>query len=561
MSKLILIFFTLLVITATAQPVNYTFGKQILIDATKVSGSSDLTNFPVLVSFTDPDLRSVANGGNVQNANGYDIIFTSADCSTQLNHQVEKYNAVTGEYIAWVNVPALSSSVNTNLHMYYGNASVSIDPSADATWKSDYEAVWHMNNDPSTTDLKDYTGNGINGTSFGGMTSSDLVAGKIGNAIDFDGANDYFALASKSYNGTGAIPKVTVSAWVNTTHSSGGAHDNWSLLDFDRSEFFNVYIHGDGRLAFSTSRTGTTLRDNYGGSAGDLNDGAWHYITAVYDGSNKILYIDGTMVLSFANAHGGNALGTSSTRFGFIGEGSEANSFNGSRNNIYYNGKYDEIRFLENDLSADWIKTEYNNQNAPASFYTVSTEMTAAILCATLPIELIRFEAKLIETNQVKLEWATASEVNNDYFTIEKSTNGRDWQTVVKIKGADNSSRTIFYTTHDNTPYRGISYYRLKQTDFDGSYAYGHTLSIEVVEERDMDINVYPNPTNGLLNIKGSKFELEMLTVYSIIGNEVTSFVEVTSRNETNIVLDLSNLKNGIYFIKTKTKATKINKQ
>ncbi len=78
-----------------AQLSGYEFRKLLTVDNTKVSGASSLTNFPVLFSLTDSDLATVANGGKVLNANGYDIAFTSDDGSTQLDHELESYDATT----------------------------------------------------------------------------------------------------------------------------------------------------------------------------------------------------------------------------------------------------------------------------------------------------------------------------------------------------------------------------------------------------------------------------------------------------------------------------------
>ncbi|PKR80526.1 hypothetical protein CW751_09125 [Brumimicrobium salinarum] len=90
-----------------------------------------------------------------------------------------------------------------------------------------------------------------------------------------------------------------------------------------------------------------------------------------------------------------------------------------------------------------------------------------------LPIELISFSAdESAFKNQVDLNWSTASEKNNDFFTLEKSTNGKDWELLKTLNGAGNSTHTLKYRWTDQSPYSGISYYRLKQTDFDGKFSY-----------------------------------------------------------------------------------------
>jgi hypothetical protein len=115
--------------------------------------------------------------------------------------------------------------------------------------------------------------------------------------------------------------------------------------------------------------------------------------------------------------------------------------------------------------------------------------------CTTpLPITLLFFDA-LAKERKVYLKWATASEINNDFFTIERSKNGLEWEKVVNVKGAGFSSTLLNYDAIDHEPYSGISYYRLKQTDFDGQYAYSNIRAVNIDSDKDI-VKIYPNPTN-----------------------------------------------------------------
>src|SRR3972149_700500 len=113
--------------------------KTITIDATKVS-SGPHTNFPVLINLAS-DASLAANA----QADGDDILFTSSDGTTKLSHEIEKYGSSTGELVAWVKVPSLSSSSNTPLYMYYGNDAAASQQDATGVWSSGYEAVYHLN--------------------------------------------------------------------------------------------------------------------------------------------------------------------------------------------------------------------------------------------------------------------------------------------------------------------------------------------------------------------------------------------------------------------------------
>jgi hypothetical protein len=181
--------------SAYAQLPGYSFRKLITVDNTQVSGTADLTNFPVLINrATDSDLISVANGGEVRSNNGYDIAFTAADGVTQLDHEIELYVATTGQYVAWVRIPTLAWNVDTDIYMYYGNSSVTTDQSTNATWDTNYKGIYHLKEDPSTAGaggIKDATSNGNDGTDQGGMVAGDQVAGQVGGAFSFDNGAKY----------------------------------------------------------------------------------------------------------------------------------------------------------------------------------------------------------------------------------------------------------------------------------------------------------------------------------------------------------------------------------
>src|SRR5579863_4651657 len=142
----------------------YTYSRAITIDHTRVP-NTDQTNFPVLISNTYSYLATAANGGNVTNANGYDITFTSDAAGTSpLAFEQEFYSPSTGKVSYWVKVPMLSHTTDTVIYMFYGNPSVTTDQSNKmAVWDSNYAGVWHLPNG-STLSASDSTSNANNGT-------------------------------------------------------------------------------------------------------------------------------------------------------------------------------------------------------------------------------------------------------------------------------------------------------------------------------------------------------------------------------------------------------------
>jgi hypothetical protein len=180
-----------------------------------------------------------------------------------------------------------------------------------------------------------------------------------------------------------------------------------------------------------------------------------------------------------------------------------------------------------------------------------------------LPIELLSFEATPINNKYVQLNWQTSTEINNDYFTAERSTDGITWNELNKIDGAGNSSSILAYSTIDNNPSKGISYYRLKQTDFEGKFSYSTTVSVSVGNPVDAAVKIYPNPSENLLNIVGNKVDLETINLYNELGQNMPFKIQKIDDNgsDSHKLIDVSTLKPGVYYIVTKTTANKIYRQ
>ena len=170
-----------------------------------------------------------------------------------------------------------------------------------------------------------------------------------------------------------------------------------------------------------------------------------------------------------------------------------------------------------------------------------------------LPIKLIDFTAKKINSKSIRTNWQTASEINNDFFTIERSQNGINWKKIGKINGAGNSSALLKYSFIDQTALSGTSYYRLKQTDFNGNFTYSAIRTVQINQLEASQIKIYPNPSNNHIWIEGDSFELEQIKIYNVLGKEITIQTKIVEKSSTKIVIDLSNLIPAMYYIKTKT--------
>lgn len=162
-----------------------------------------------------------------------------------------------------------------------------------------------------------------------------------------------------------------------------------------------------------------------------------------------------------------------------------------------------------------------------------------------LPIELISFTGQC-EDNSIHIAWTTISELNNDYFTIEKSTDAINWEIVGTKKGAGNSNQIINYDFIDETTYRNadVIYYRLKQTDYNGKFEYFNPISI-INCAIEIDIIVFPNPATDIVYIKiGEQNSSYNATLYSCEGKQLLA--EKLSSQQINAI-NVSDLADGIY--------------
>ena len=173
----------------------------------------------------------------------------------------------------------------------------------------------------------------------------------------------------------------------------------------------------------------------------------------------------------------------------------------------------------------------------------------------SLPIELLSFDA-IPNGEIVDISWSTALELNNDFFTVERSNDAVNFEELIIIDGAGNSNQTLNYTTKDVNPFNGVSYYRLKQTDFDGKFAYSNIVSVEFTTPKMLDLVVFPNPAkNGesiYLKFAGVEKAKEILVVVrDIMGREWYSKVYITSETDNSVfaIDPYNNIAPGVYIV------------
>lgn len=212
-------------------------------------------------------------------------------------------------------------------------------------------------------------------------------------------------------------------------------------------------------------------------------------------------------------------------------------------------------------LNGDCYIILINNYGTGSSSFTITGGGTATISCSALPIELLSFNA-IINNDKVDLKWTTATEINNDYFTVEKSKDGINFEQVLIADGAGNSTSIIDYFEADYQPYFGISYYRLKQSDYNGFSSYSNIVPVEYNSNGDPTISLFPNPSdaNAASYLSLNQFEgQEVLVVLrDIAGRELFSKVVISSTNKEIVALNQDGkLAKGSYLI-TASSANKL---
>jgi len=335
----------------------YGYYRAITIDHTKVPGN--LTDHPFLFNSTHLDLRTVGNGGHVTSALGYDIVFSpNPDGSSRYDHEIEKYVAATGEFIAHVRIPSISSSSNTVFYIVYGDSGVTTSQeNITGVWDANFLTVQHLV-DETTSTVLDSTSNNRDGTKRAANEPIE-IAGQIGLAQDFDGSDDYIHYGDVM--DMGANQDFTLEAWVKPDLGEG---EEGMVINKKTGVGlgYDFYVDTNHRpIARMTDAGGLVGAAT---AVGSTPDGTWAKITAIYDRSgNLTLEVDDGTVSGSADISGHTGTLASSQVFS-IGERNSDNHHN-------FWGIIDEVRVSDIVRSADYRVATYNNQSSPGTFYAL----------------------------------------------------------------------------------------------------------------------------------------------------------------------------------------------
>lgn len=408
---------------------------------------------------------------------------------------------------------------------------------------------------------------------------------QVSNILSFDGVDDYIEIAE---TGTGILGDFS-------------APHNFTIevyFRFDGSTTKKKILsdNGDNTGFFFETNNSGGLEVGYGfggswwaASMGTITTGTWYHVAFTYNDDDCV---DAPLVKWFLNGtlhteHNLKDFGLCGAGFGLAANTGYATRIADSE---YWTGENGEIsieyvRFWNVDrtnaeIAADYQSEDVCNESDLLLQYKFddgtaggnNSSITDVADCSSngtdgsihnmaltgstsnflfdntsgvLPVELLSFDAKT-QDEQVKLRWVTASEINNEGFEIQHSTDGFNWNRIDWVEGTGTTFEFQTYQFTHALPNQGINYYRLKQIDFDGAFEYSGVVSVDFSGGQNA-FRIAPNPTSGTANV-AFNFEdsnEKTLTIYNSIGKKVLQ--TDIEEEQTSIEIQLPNLTQGIY--------------
>ncbi len=328
---------------------------------------------------------------------------------------------------------------------------------------------------------------------------------------------------------------------------------------------------GNGDYDFEVTGVGQESTGNNSAFASSVSGGFGLTAVGGLDNTDYILAGHATLINGVNVSDVGGMTGTSNARWQRIWYVDVTNTSTNISTNIEFDmsdggiGSFsgsitDYVLLYRSAQSGNWTelttastlagdKVQFNSISlAIDGYYTLGNKNYNTI---ALPVELVSFSA-VQNSGKIDLLWATASEKNSKYFTVEKSSDGINFETLSVTDGAGNSNSSTQYSATDFSPYAGLSYYRLKQTDYNGDIAYSSVITSKYIASTG--ISVYPSPANS-----GESF---YLTMPSETSNKILVVVRDIQGREfySKIILDAADhqlvavspepaLASGIYIV------------
>src|SRR6185437_15315247 len=351
---------------STPTPTTFIYRRSVTIDGSQVPSTQ--TNFPVLFAGTHSYLKTVANGGLVQNSSGYDLVFASdSTCSNGfLAFEIETYDATTGTINAWINVPILNGGAGTTYWLCYGNSSISTSQeNAGLTWNSHYQGVWHLK-DGTTLSLADSTIHGNTATNH----STTATTGEVDGGLAAVAASTEYLDFGSDASIDRASP-VSIEAWAKFTgtFTNGVSPRVLASMNAAGTQGQDFYLSANDASpanTFTCRGANGGLITVAGNSSASTN--TWYHIVCTYwdDANGFQVYVNGSGTTAGPTGPYAND-GSTNVNLG---------RFTATPTGTYWTGSIDEVRIADTPWSADWVKAEYNIISSFSTCCTVGSAST-----------------------------------------------------------------------------------------------------------------------------------------------------------------------------------------
>ena len=403
----------------------------------------------------------------------------------------------------------------------------------------------------TATNFINNPGSGVISATFGGnSTTNNLI------------------VVSVTYSGVGIQVRTSP---VGVTDSKGNVYakivgpTNWQANTW-RGELWYAYAITGGAGAITVTVTLTGTPPNSGGLAySQVYISEFSGIRSASNPLDVFAASQGTMAGAGAFNSGGGASPTNYSNeliYGSAvgqGPGTINNSVAAPAFTSASGANGNRVEFRNQAAGNTSVQANFNMVGGGGAYYV--NMATFRSTTSVLPVKLRSFDANAQSNGSVRLDWVTESEINNDYFEVQRSTDGTSWEPMKTVKGAGNSSSIIHYTETDASPVAPVTYYRLRQVDYNKSSEYSSIQRVDIAGSEKMLIQVHPNPTTEWLYVDGAESSLKEIAVFNVIGVNVGNQISDIVERDGGISINVANLHAGLYILHVGKTAVKFYKQ
>jgi hypothetical protein len=340
---------------------------------------ANLTNFPVLVAGTQLNTTDTDFWTTV-NSSGSDILFTASDGVTKLNRELVSINTTAKTMECYVNVTAVSGTVNTKFYMYYNSSNIALynESNSTATWDNNYVLVLHMNDNPNTSTIQDstiYNNDGTKNASNNPIEISGLFTGDM--AQSFDGANDFISLATSFNTSVKSNHTGNVEVFINrnvlanndcffSLTNSSDSNTYWRFFDYNNNKPAPVFAN-------DTTSAGNNYYFLY--TATSLPAvGVWTQSAIQSDNTSVVAYMDSIRKGLIGANNSGQWFGD--LRYGVIYDAFLGKHHVNTGGGNWFNGSMTEFRYSNTTRADAWMDSSYHSFMQPTLFAPVTDVFT-----------------------------------------------------------------------------------------------------------------------------------------------------------------------------------------